>query len=187
MPETCCTLLGVLLAFLLPGFFMTLQISLTFLSMSTLTLFGLSGHSSLMSNLAASELNLNHKYISLSHKAIIPDIMPNLHTLSFLQPCNSLSYDVMSHLEVVQFLRILHQSFPLLPQLLWSQDLIPLVNCLHPYHRLLQLCLMWHLCASSTEGQCCLTQALLCLLAVAMALGIPLLDPSWLWADNNHR
>ena len=54
--ETCCPLLNVAWAFLLPGFFKKLQMSSTFLSVSNLRLSGLSSPCSLMSNLAASGL-----------------------------------------------------------------------------------------------------------------------------------
>ena len=61
----------VLLAFLPPGYLMSLQMSSTFFSVGILSLSGLSSPCSLMSNLTASGLNLSCKYISWSHKAII--------------------------------------------------------------------------------------------------------------------
>ena len=69
--ETCYPLLGFQLAFIMPGFLMTLQISSTFLSVRALSLWGLSSPCSLMSNLAALGLNLSCSYISCSHKSII--------------------------------------------------------------------------------------------------------------------
>ena len=68
--ETCCHLLGIPLASLPSGFLMTLQMLLTVLLVRILSLSGLSSPCSLMSNLAASELNLICKYIFLSHMAI---------------------------------------------------------------------------------------------------------------------
>ena len=52
--KTCCSLSGILLAILPPGFLITLQMSWTVLSMRTLSLSGLYSPWSLTSNLAAS-------------------------------------------------------------------------------------------------------------------------------------
>ena len=71
MTETCCPLLDVPLAFSLPGFLTTLQMSLTLLLVRTLSLSGLSSPCSLMSNLAALGLNPSRIYLSWSHKDII--------------------------------------------------------------------------------------------------------------------
>ena len=62
--DTCFHLVCISSAFLPPDFLTTLQMLLTFLSVRTLSF-------SLMSNLAALELNPSQRYISLSHKAII--------------------------------------------------------------------------------------------------------------------
>ena len=79
--ETCCHPLGVPSAFLLPGFLMTLQMSLTFLSVRTWSLLGVCSSCSLMSNLADSGLNPSWTYISCNHKAIIS----GLHALCTLR------------------------------------------------------------------------------------------------------
>ena len=65
--ETYCPLLGIPLAFLPPGFLMTLQMSSTFLLVRTWSLSGLSSPCSLTSNLAASGLNPSQMYTSWSH------------------------------------------------------------------------------------------------------------------------
>ena len=70
LTETCCPLLGIQLRFLPPGFITTLQMLSSFLSVRTLSLSGLSNHGSLMSNLAALELNPSNKYISWSQGTI---------------------------------------------------------------------------------------------------------------------
>ena len=69
--ETCCSLLDIPLAFLPPGFLMTLQMSSTFLSVRTWSLSGQSSPCSLTSSLAALGLNPSHTYISCSQEAII--------------------------------------------------------------------------------------------------------------------
>ena len=63
--------ISVPLAFLPPGFLMTLQISSFFLSVRTLSLSELSIPCSLTSNLAASGLKSCHMYTSWTHEALI--------------------------------------------------------------------------------------------------------------------
>ena len=67
--ETWCPLLGVTLAFLLPDFLTTLQMSSIFLSVRTLSLLGLASPCSLTSNLAALRLNSCWIYIFWSFEA----------------------------------------------------------------------------------------------------------------------
>ena len=55
--------------------------------------------------------------------------MPNVLAWPFLQPCSSLSFDAISCLKVASILHILHQSSPLLHQLLRSQGLIWIIIC----------------------------------------------------------
>ena len=137
MIKTCCPLLGIPLAFMPPGFLTTLQMSSTFLSVSTHSLSGLSCPCSKMSNLAASELNQSCKYISWCHEAILSGPCTLCIHLILSVIIQFIFYDAITHLKVAPFSHILHQSFPLLHGLLQSQGLMPLVCSLHQVHSLL--------------------------------------------------
>ena len=123
------------------------------LSVSALSLSGLSSPYSLMSNLAASGLNPSGKYISWSTRQNFQAIVPNVPPWCSLWLCSSLSSGAMFNIKVAPFLHILHQSFPLLHWLLWCQGLTPLVCCLCPDHSLLWPCPIRHLSVPSAEGQ----------------------------------
>ena len=170
--ETCCPLLGILLASLPPCFLTTLQMSSTFLSVRTHNLWGLSSPCSLMSKLAASWLNPSWMYVSRSYMAIISgscSICTHWIPSSFLGTSYS---GRKSHLKVTPFLHALHQDPPLsLPEWLAHSPVLT-THSLCPDHSLLCLCLLLHLAAPFTKGHWHLTQALLHLLAVTMALGI---------------
>ena len=111
MSKTCCSLLSGLLLSLPPGFLMTLQISLTYLSVRTLSLWWLSSSYSLMSNLAGLGRNPNHRYISWVHMATFQVLIPDV--------CSRLFYNYVIHWSLPH--SPLHGSLPLCDRLVWYQ------------------------------------------------------------------
>ena len=168
--ETCCPLLGVPSAFLLPGFLMTLQMSSTILSVRILSLSGLSSHCSLMSNLAALGLNPSRVYISWNFKAIISG------------PCALCTHRIPLYCSqgIILLWRVPSWGISMFAysasgstsfHLEWMAKLWVLnPHSLHLDCSLLCLCLLWCLTGPLAEG---LVQALLHLLVVAWMLGIP--------------
>ena len=71
MTETCCSLSGIPLAFFLPGFIKTLQMSSTLLSVRTCSWSRLTRLCSLMSRWVALWLNPSNKFILSSYDAMI--------------------------------------------------------------------------------------------------------------------
>ena len=153
MTDTCCSLSGILSAFLLPCFLTILQMSSTFLSVRMLSFSGLSSPCSLISNLAASGLNHSHRYRFCCHEAIGSG---NCSQCTCWIPCKTLLCLILWQNVPTQVVSIFgystsELSFFLCEHLAHSQGLTLLVCSLCPACSLLQFHLLHHLLVPPAE------------------------------------